>query len=218
MAKIKSYVEPRRLYRYRSVDKLDREIDAIERGILYCSSFDRLNDPMEGLFASSDLVRKSQKYHIFRNAILNRKTQLGICSFSEIYNHELMWAHYAQEFKGICIAYSLSRLLKALDDNVRFVRMFYNEKVPVIVSTEKNPTELAKMVLSYKSYRWLYEREWRMFGTPGPVRYGDHKCISRVYLGSRMDEDVRERVKTKFQKLKIKTSDMSIDKYSISFT
>jgi hypothetical protein len=56
-----------------------------------------------------------------------------------------MSEHYADQFGGICIAYSLERLLRNLPDNVSFVRMYADE--------------LAKMVLSYKNYRWFYERE-----------------------------------------------------------
>ena len=43
-----------------------------------------------------------------------------------------MWAHYASQFTGICVGYSLSRLLKNLGDDVRFVRMYYSEKVPTV--------------------------------------------------------------------------------------
>lgn len=217
MAKIKSYVEPRRLYRYRSSEHIDREIASIEGAYLYCAAFGDLNDPMEGLFTSSQSLRGSPNYSAQRNAIRDKKANIGICSFSEVHNHELMWAHYAKEFSGICIAYSLKRLLKGLDPNIRFVRMYYNEEVPVVRNTNKNPTELAKMVLSYKSYRWLYEREWRMFATQGRISYEDVRCVAQVYLGWRMEPDDRERVETALKRLKIKTSDMSIEKYSISF-
>jgi hypothetical protein len=38
-----------------------------------------------------------------------------------------------------------------------------------------------------------------------------------VYLGSRIEDDDRLRIKNKLKRLKIKTSDMNINKYSISF-
>ena len=90
-----------------------------------------------------------------------------MCSFSEAYDNELMWAHYADQFTGICIAYSLSKLLRKLGDDATFVRMYYNEVVPTVYHVKKNPDDLAKMVLSNKNYRWLYEREWRMFARLG---------------------------------------------------
>jgi Protein of unknown function (DUF2971) len=75
-----------------------------------------------------------------------------MCSFSEVRNHELMWAHYADQFKGICISYSLSKLLKRLARDVSFVRMFYNETMPIVHRSNKEPSQLARMVLSYKNY------------------------------------------------------------------
>lgn len=50
MATIKSYVEPSRLYRYRSLRAFDREMEAIEDGYLFCAAYRTLNDPMEGAF------------------------------------------------------------------------------------------------------------------------------------------------------------------------
>ncbi|MCU1241711.1 MAG: hypothetical protein JWO71_2437 [Candidatus Acidoferrum typicum] len=217
MAEIISYVQPSRLYRYRSFENLDRELQAIREGYLHCSPYQQLNDPMEGLFASGQLLRKDKKYREIREAITNTKANIGVCSFSEVYDHELMWAHYAGQFKGICVAYSLSRLMKNLGDDLTFVRMFYNEKVPTIDHSRRHPELLAKRVLSTKNYRWLYEREWRMFAAPGRASYTDPSCVTHVYLGSRMDPGSRDIVRRVIQPLGIKLSDMTINKYSISF-
>jgi hypothetical protein len=217
MANIESYVQPRRLYRYRSLKDLDREMDAIKSGYLYCSPYMNLNDPMEGLFTSSRLLKESADYRAIRAAIRDNKARIGVCSFSEVYDHELMWAHYADQFQGICVAYSLTLLLKALGDDVSFVRMYYDEMVPTIYRTNKDSIQLAKMVLSYKNYKWLYEREWRMFAGLGKAYYHDRACVTRVYLGSRIEPDDRKRVVNALKRLRIETRDMSIDKYFISF-
>ena len=217
MAHIRSYVEPPQLYRYRPSEHLDREIQASHEGYLFCAAFDDLNDPMEGLFASSRRLRNSDRYHEIRTAIRDSKSHIGICSFSEVQNHELMWAHYASQFKGICIAYSLPRLLGSLANNVDFVRMYYNESVPIIGKTKKPASELARKILSYKNYRWLYEREWRMFAPQGKAFYTNPHCVTHVYLGSRMDPTDAQKVTTKLTPLKIKTITMFVKKYSIIF-
>jgi hypothetical protein len=217
MATIKHYVKPQRIYRYRSLRDLDREIDAIEQGYLYCAPYTDLNDPMEGLFSSSHLLRESEDYRAIRTAIRDNKARIGMCSFSEVHDHELMWAHYADQFRGMCVAYSLSRLLSNLEKDVSFVRMYYNEMVPTVSLTDKEPGHLAKMVLSYKNYRWLYEREWRMFAPLGKAHYHKVTCATRVYLGSRIDDHKRDRIISTMKRLRIETRDMSIDKYSIGF-
>jgi len=192
-------------------------MEAIEDGYLFCAAYRTLNDPMEGLFSSSKLLRESEDYRTIRDSIRDNKSQIGMCSFSEVHDHELMWAHYADQFRGICIAYNFSELCDGMADDITFVRMFYNETVPTIRLSDQGPDELAKMVLSYKNYRWLYEREWRMFASLGKVSYRPNNCVTRVYLGSRIEDDDRIRIKNRLKRLKIKTSDMSIDKYSISF-
>ncbi|HLJ25517.1 MAG TPA: DUF2971 domain-containing protein [Candidatus Angelobacter sp.] len=217
MAHIETYVQPRRLYRYRSLANLQREMDAIQKSYLFCSTYRKLNDPMEGLFTSSRLFRKSEKYRTVRNAIRDNKAHIGVCSFSEVYDHELMWAHYANQFTGICISYSFSRLLRNLADEITFVRMYYNETVPTVHRTSKDTDELARMVLSYKNYRWLYEREWRMFADQGKVHYKDVECVTRVYLGSRISDVDKTQVTKALNRLRIPTSEMTIDKYFLNF-
>ncbi len=220
MAIIASYVIPLRLYRYRSLEngKIDRELDAVRNGYLYCSEYKRLNDPMEGLFTSSRSLSRKRRYKEILDAIVDKKNEIGICSFSEVYNHELMWAHYASQFKGVCIAYNLSLLCKRLPQNVAFVRMYYNEKIPTIGNTNKTPKELARMVLSYKNYKWLYEREWRMLGRSGELSYQDTDCVTRVYLGSRIDPDHRDRIITALSPTGIKIFHMKIDAYAMTFS
>lgn len=217
MATIERYVQPPRLYRYRSLREFDREMEAIEQSYIFCADFKSLNDPMEGLYSSSQNLRESDDYRAVRQSIADNKSDIGLCSFSEVRNHELMWAHYADQFKGICISYSLSKLLKALPDEITFVRMFYNETEPTIHPSHRDHGQVAKMIFSYKNYRWLYEREWRMFASLGKGFYRDTECVTRVYLGSRIKDSHRNKIIRRLKQLKIKTSQMKIDKYSISF-
>jgi hypothetical protein len=125
-----------------------------------------------------------------------------------------MWAHYADGFTGICIAYSFPKLLDALEDAATFVRVFYNQTLPTV--TQSGPEE-TKMILSYKNYGWRYEREWRMFGPLQKVSYAQSECITRVYLGSRMNDTRRNQIQNRLGSLSIPTYEMTVDKYSISF-
>jgi hypothetical protein len=210
-------VQPQKLYRYRSLKKFERELEALEESYIFCAAYDTLNDPMEGVFRSSKVFRESDNYRGTRRAIVNNKTQIGMSSFSEVHDHELMWAHYADQYGGICIAYSFAKLLDHLGENVSFVRMYYNEMVPIVRHSRQEPIDVAKMVLSYKNYRWLYEREWRMFSSQGKANYSDKSCVTRVYLGSRILSDSRKKIIRAMNSLDIETHDMKIEKYSIAF-
>ena len=194
------------------------ELQAIEEAYLYCAAYKNMNDPMEGRYYSSKRLKSSAKYLTFRSEILLNKRQIGICPFSEVCDNELMWAHYASEFRGICIAYDLVKLLKHLLGDTSFVRMYYNEVVGSVGLTKTPPDELAKMVLSYKNHRWLYEREWRMFSEQGNVFYHDPNVVVRVYIGSRIGSSQRHKIEERLRPLKIPISTMDLSGYSISFT
>ena len=214
MATIKSYAKPTELYRYRSLRNFEQELEAIEQKFLYCSAFTALNDPMEGMFRSHPRLRLHDNYRDVVESILANKTNTGICSFSEDNDNGPMWAHYANNFMGICIAYSFSKLLDAVEQDASFVRVFYNQTVPTV--TQAGPEE-AKMIPSYKNYGWRYEREWRMFGPLEKVSYAQSECVTRVYLGSRIKDKHRKLITDRLAGLNVPTPEMTIDKYSISF-
>ena len=213
-------VQPQKLYRYRSLAsnrRFTRELEALQQGYIWCSAYDKLNDPMEGVFRSSKVFRESDTYRDTRRAIVENKLKIGLSSFSEVHDHELMWAHYADQYRGICISYRFAELLDDLGDDVSFVRMYYNEMVPLVRHGRQEPGDVAKMVLSYKNYRWLYEREWRMFAPLGKIFYADKSSIARVYLGSRIASDKRRKIIEAMTALNIETHDMKIEKYSMTF-
>ena len=221
MAQVRTIIEPRYLYRYRSVsgsERLSRELSAIRDAKLWCSHFESLNDPMEGSYEASVKLRTNPDYKRIEGRIFGAKNAIGICSFSETNDHELMWAHYADQFAGICIEYFLPRLLSALDDDIEFVRLNYVEKSIRVYPKMSNDADLAKRILSTKSHRWLYEREWRMFSSrSGLQRFNGTECISCIYIGNRISDSSREAVLETARDTGIRCKIMSIDGYSIGF-
>ena len=57
--KIKTYVIPKHLYRYRSLANFEREMESIQMGYVYCSKYGAMNDPMEGFYSTSKLLKGS---------------------------------------------------------------------------------------------------------------------------------------------------------------
>jgi hypothetical protein len=162
MATIETFAPPSRLYRYRSLanNSLARELSAIVDGFIYCPGYDQMNDPMEGNHAASAMLRKDKGYDETLANVSEAKAKLGIASFSEFHRSEPMWAQYAGNFAGLCVAYHLGRLLTELSAG-EFVRMAYSDKAPVLLKGRKTAAEMAKFVLSTKTIRWMPEREWR---------------------------------------------------------
>ena len=218
MASVRSFVKPLRLFRFRSLEEIDRELSAIEHCYIHCSSYDDLNDPMEGLFSSSRTLKESEGYRALRNEIRHTKREIGVCSFSEVHNHAAMWAYYADQYRGMCVSYSLTKLLKHLSRGVDFVRMAYVEEMPTVRRTKDGAVKLAKSILSCKHYQWLHEREWRMLAPLGNGHYHEVGCVTRIYLGSKVEAVKRGRVIELAERLGIAVSEMNVDEYRISFS
>ena len=217
MASIQVFAQPNTLYRYRSLANLDREMQTLENNYIYCGEYSKLNDPMEGFFDLGSKLAQTPTARSIKQAITAMTARVGIGSFCEAHDNELMWAHYADQFRGICIAYNFRNLLSELSDDVYVTRMHYTERMPVVGISRQEPDNLAKRVLSYKNYRWGYEREWRMFGPMGKVYYKTQASIRHVYLGPRATDAERTKVETRLRAVGIAVRGMSLEGYSMKF-
>lgn len=229
MATIETYARPTWLYRYRSLGaeradgisraslaKLERELNAIERGYIYCSTFNQMNDPMEGFYRSSGRVRSHPQFDKFSERVRNEKLNLGIASLSETWNNELMWAHYAGGFSGLCVGYSVSSLLAGLNDQHALARVAYGDKPYLLnLSGVRNEDARARAILTTKNLKWSYEREWRLFAAmPGLAEHG-HGAVTSVFLGMRRAEADRKIIRRRLRAAGIRVSQTLVDGYSV---
>ncbi len=220
MASVKIYSNPSMLYRYRPLTKetIDREVEAIVEAYIYCPKFSQMNDPMEGAHRKSlPAIVKGTREH--DKEVLAAREKLGIASLSEVYDHEPMWAHYADKFGGLCIAFYTRKLLEGLPDDVDLIRMAYSEKAPILPLYKSTIVDKAKLTLATKTVRWASEREWRIISpSVGKAEYRNQKAVSRIYLGSRINRAFEDRIISEMKKLKIPVVKMKIDKYAIEFS
>lgn len=221
MAIIKNYSKPARLYRYRSIENLDRELKCIEQANFWCGRHKDLNDPMEGghrLSALLNEITKNSKEGSLGNA-KREIDQVGIASFSEIKNHETMWAHYAGSFNGLCISYRTGYLLSGLDDSIELIKMNYSEEAPMLIHNHASAHDRARLALSHKSLRWAPEREWRVVSPKsGLVSYKKRSCVTAVYIGSRVEKKLASEIRTRMREADIPTYTMKLDSYTIKFS
>jgi DUF2971 family protein len=210
---------PSRLYRYRSItrddDALEQELSAITEGYIWCSAFKKLNDPMEGSYNPTTLLKGRADYKRIVNAILANKVNVGIASFSEVKHSELMWTHYTSNHAGICISYRATALMDALPDKVHMVRVAYTDAPPLISSKEASDFESAtRKIFEHKKVGWQYEREWRVLGPLGKVSL-DKKagCVRSVYLGTRIRPSHRQKIIDMLKPLKIPLYEMQVNRY-----
>jgi hypothetical protein len=156
--------------------------------------------PLEDVFDAAEQVGSAiAKDHLDKaNAIFQEKLsndtdqRVGILALSETHDDILMWSHYAECHKGICIGFSTQHDGEFFS---RAQRVIYGDEYPhldlreVVVNEQLRAT--APWMLK-KSSNWAYEREWRVldFDAEPGVRQFPAACLTKVILGCRMvDED-----------------------------
>jgi hypothetical protein len=94
-------------------------------------------------------------YHAFNDTV-------GILSLSEIPDHELMWAHYADTHRGLVLCFderhNFFNRRRSENDEFYFVRKVRYSDYPVVSLATIDGDAL----LVTKGTKWSYEREWRM--------------------------------------------------------
>jgi Protein of unknown function (DUF2971) len=217
---------PLYLYRYRSISPkeddtgklrptIHREIAALTEPFVWCAEFTKLNDPMEGFFRpSSSLTKRGDFEQFFRRMRMN-KIKVGIASFSDTKENELMWTHYAGNYTGICIEFYAHRLLRALPSDVNLIRMGYDDVPPRISARDmREMKETARRIFSQKKFNWTYEREWRILGPVGKIPICEKDVVRSLYLGSRISSAHRQQILRVFRKSDIRIYYMNVIGYT----
>jgi hypothetical protein len=222
MAQLRLPDLPPRLYRYCRLDRPDRteqEIDAFQKSYIYTSTYKEMNDPMEGFYSPSTRLTHEPHWRRTYRDILNAKRAIGISCFSETFENELMWAHYADNYRGICIGYSAIKLCDNLPESARLVRVAYAETPIYLSKYDKDDViKAAQKILSHKKYNWAYEREWRVIGDyPGQLPY-QRDVITAVYFGSRIPEHQKTRIIEGMGGRNVKFYQMTVSSYRHSWS
>lgn len=128
---------------------------------------------------------------------------LTVCSLSEIPDSVLMWSHYADCHRGICLEFRpLTRDSTAphIPEKTYFEFAFpitYSAERPVIsVPVADKAGTLERTVLTKADF-WQYEKEWRLIdntGEAGPRPFPP-ECLDAVILGARMSQKDRAEVR-----------------------
>lgn len=102
---------------------------------------------------------------------LLRQNDKGVCCFSESVNNPLLWGHYGDKHKGICIGYGLDRkpapqIHKVVYGGARTVRTSLVAQA-ILTEDEKAIAALDRDIFLRKAPQWRYEKEWRLLGSRG---------------------------------------------------
>lgn len=151
-----------------------RTVDRIER--LSRWQADRLLKDIEYHASNPEYGGEKHKQFLLRHSIeaeLLRQYETGIVSLAERSRCPLMWSHYGDQHRGICIGYSVP---DRVADNIHKVKYRGGRLVQVgklaamLEGSETARREVDEAVLLRKAGSWHYEREWRLIGPLGLAR------------------------------------------------
>ena len=118
------------------------------------------------------------------DAVLNK---FGVFCLSEKPNDILMWAHYADCHRGICIEFEVNKDSFFWDA----LPVIYREVYPNLKAT-MSTQELADGLFRTKSNHWKYEKEWRIIGPCVGLEEFSARCLTGVILGCHILPDVEK--------------------------
>lgn len=182
------------LYKYRRLSK--HSVEDICAGRFTATAIGEFNDIFDGA------IQEKSSQCLSRRAFsdFNMADYVGtyVHCLSEQNNSMLMWSHYADENKGICIEYDFN----AEDDNSLLRRCLFpvtysNEPINVLPliehTTEREysyPHDIAILCAALnKSEKWSYENEWRYveIDVAAKTRRLFRDCVvpNRIIFGNR---------------------------------
>ena len=168
------------LYKYRSLENIERFLDIIIEKKLYGALYKEMNDLMEGYFQYSPVVNKE----LIRN-IWDSKNKSYICSLSKKSDIGLMWSHYADENKGCCFEVEVTskKIWKRLE-------VKYCSEIPKL-----NENTIIENIFEIKSSVWSYEEEVRYLSKERTQRPKLAVKIKRIIFGFKVGREKYNRLK-----------------------
>lgn len=145
---------------------------------------------------------------------LNRRASDGVCCFTTKNDNLLMWAHYADYHKGICLGFEKNMELIA-DENENKNKIItipkaviYRKKRPKVdffrinEINDSSETNQITQALYTKSKEWKYEDEYRCVSMNyiGQVSYNPYN-LKEIILGCKMTDPKKNEVRKLVQKM-----------------
>lgn len=170
-----------------------------------------------------------------------RKKDFGVCSLTEDYQNLLMWAHYANCHKGICVGIDCDKVVNAIYHRpggkitvLYLQKVRYYDEWPVLeyhlIPESKDVRKKDEILyestqqLLAKSKHWEYEKEWRILSLDenGISVTINPDSIHSVYLGARIKEtnkqEIIELCRDKYPQTQLFETKIMGDRYGLEFS
>jgi hypothetical protein len=130
-----------------------------------------------------------ETHEVFKKAFLEKQDELlnrrGCTCFSEVNDNILLWSHYADGHRGICLEFDTSSLLFSKARKVYYSLDFPTiDPVKFLYGSHDEKVEEGIKPLFTKYENWSYEKEWRLFHVEPNKPYSySVEALNSVYFG-----------------------------------
>lgn len=215
-----------KLYKYRS--DIYRDLLTLVNNQIYAPTVQHLNDPSETIVNDSkmyevfDFIEKSGlpkniAKDNYAKIVDQVRTKLGIFSLSKTVFNELLWAYYANGYKGFCIEYDFEQLKKSISKghlhsifNVQYKNDIPEFSINSITDNLVDDTQFLKCLIATKSMAWEREEEIRITLYSSGLLGISPESVTGIYFGFRMPESDKELIKASLASRDIKYYQMEL--------
>lgn len=141
---------------------------------------------------------------------------VGVYCVSTKHDDILMWSHYADYHRGICLEFDGEAQLMAHAHRV----LYSQKRVPIYAYSDDKDASMTKALLT-KSVHWEYEKEWRLINYqsgPGTVKFRPEN-LTGIVIGALASEDtvalIKQWVKARSRALDIYQASLSKTDYAL---
>lgn len=168
------------LHRYQSINKLT--IANLIHKKNWASNTSKFNDPFEFQLRSDFTINEKGQYLInsqeendIRKNIKNLISKFGVISYSETENNILLWSHYSDNHKGMCLVFDIQE-----DPSLAIFKVEYEDLIyPIEFKFDYNLIG----ILTTKSKAWSYEKEHRQIFKIGECHYDFPNTLKEIIFG-----------------------------------
>lgn len=141
--------------------------------------------------------------------------RFGICCFTESVDNLLMWSHYTDSHKGVCLEFDEDILIK-LEKSWLF-KMKYSNDFPIVNQTH----DLEKALT--KSKCWEYENEFRILSHKQGVVTFPKEALKSIIFGAKSDESEINRIikivnQSGYKNIAFKKARIDEKKYQLNYS
>ena len=188
------------------------EIDNVKEKLIELFAFYSKNENFENLVKKNMTFLQEKMYYDYIFLTIDNQNY-GISCGSEKANCPLMWGHYANNHKGICIKYEIDNKVTVFDKNKQFdiLKVKYSDNpINVFEYSFEELDNLKFEILTNKYSKWQYENEIRLINRGQGLFKINIESISEIIFGCKSSPKDRYSILKLFASLGYKVENLKM--------